>query len=268
LLLDGRETEDAALELRESYQYAVDDPDASVIFWLAFAAAQMETGRLQADVRDKALSIVDAGGDVARWAEEDATLARQREQVLHRLAAKLRGPQPKPKRLRRAKPLGVAFERGDVVRLRGPKSGREALAVVVAHNDGYPRGTLDPVVELLAWEGGALPTPREIASMPTVMCLNELQPGREPYHRPHLWIIFTALKRHVFSDEFGEVVARGIQRAPCGDHTRTDVFSEVGASSLSWSALCTYLDQEYADDLRVTLDASRKRGPSRFFRRR
>jgi hypothetical protein len=267
LLLDGRETEAAAEELLSSYQHAVEDPDESVVFWLALAAAQMETGRLQVTVRDKALAIIEAGGDVERWEEDDPSLARQRRKVLDRLATKLQGPQSKPKRLRRQKPLGVHFDLGDVVLLKARDADTRALAVVVAHAEGWPRGTVNPVVELLAWEGGDLPSTKEMGRLPTVMCVNDLHPEREPYHRPHMWTIFTAMEKDVFGAEHGEVVATGVDRKPCGDHRRTDVYSEVGHSSLSWRTLCLYLAQEYPEDLRVTMEQASKRRFPRPFRR-
>jgi hypothetical protein len=34
LLLDGHETDAAAEELLRCYQHAVDDPDASIVFWM------------------------------------------------------------------------------------------------------------------------------------------------------------------------------------------------------------------------------------------
>jgi hypothetical protein len=268
LLLDGHDTDAAAEQMMRSYQHAIADEDDVTVFWLAFAAAQIETGRLQDSVKEKALAIIAAGGDVGRWAEEDPTLARQREQVLDRLATKLRGRQAQPKRLRRQKSLGVAFDVGDVVLVRSRSGERRALAVVVAQDEGYPRGTVNPVVELLAWEGGDIPTRSQMETLPAVMHLNDLRPGHEPYLRPHLWVILTATKRDMFSSEHGEVVERGLQREPSGDHRRTDVFSEVGASSCAWPSLCLYLDQEYADELRLTLGTSRPRRRPRLLRRR
>jgi hypothetical protein len=258
LLLDGAETEAAAATVKERFGHALEDEDDSIVFWLAFAAAQMETGRLQDEVRDRALASIASGGDVERWAEDDPVLARQRQRVLDRLADKLKGPQPKPKRLRRPKPLGVSFELGDVIRLRSESGKREALAVVVAQNDGFPRGTVNPVVELLAWDGGALPTRAEMRTMPKVKHLNDLAPGRKPYLRPHLWVVFTARKNQIFGPEFGEVVERGVDRAPSGDPRCTDVNSEVGATSLTWPSLCAYLDNEYAEELQLTLDEKRR----------
>jgi hypothetical protein len=76
-ILEGLTAEEASDRLRASFKHALADQDESKIFWLALAAAQMETGRLQDDVRDRALAIIEGGGDVARWAEEDEGLARK-----------------------------------------------------------------------------------------------------------------------------------------------------------------------------------------------
>jgi hypothetical protein len=80
----------------------------------------MQTGRLQNDIRDRALSIIDAGSDLGRWREQDKKLARQHEKVLERLAEKLRGRQREPTRLKRPNPRPVGLDLGDVVRLRHP----------------------------------------------------------------------------------------------------------------------------------------------------
>ena len=101
-ILDGLSPEDATQRLLETFDDYLEEADTERLFWMALAAAQMETGRLLPDVCDRALAIIDGGGDVDRWREDgDESLARQRARVLERLAAKLRGPQPKPKRLRR-----------------------------------------------------------------------------------------------------------------------------------------------------------------------
>src|SRR4051812_18604342 len=92
LILDGVDAAAASQKLIDDYAPARQDPDDAPVFWLALAAAQMETGRLQDDARDRALAVIDAGGDVQRWQQEDPALGRQREKVLTRLADKLRGP--------------------------------------------------------------------------------------------------------------------------------------------------------------------------------
>jgi hypothetical protein len=101
-ILDGAAPDQATRSLVERYSRAAVGPDYATVFWTALAAAQMETGRLQADVRDRALAIIDAGADLDLWAESGNRGGRER--VLRRLAARLRGPQPPPKNLRRARP--------------------------------------------------------------------------------------------------------------------------------------------------------------------
>ena len=98
-----RSAEEATPRLLKSFEdYLGEDEDTEKLFWMVLAAAQFETGRMLPEVRDRALAIIEGGGDVNRSLEDgDEVLARQRLRVLERLAEKLRGPQPKPKRLRR-----------------------------------------------------------------------------------------------------------------------------------------------------------------------
>lgn len=122
----------------------------------------MQTGRLQDSVRDRALAIIEQGGDVDRWREESATLGRQREKVLRTLGEKLRGPQPAPKTIRRPKLRLSPLDVGDVVRVRGARTG-EALFVVVDIADTYPPGSTSPVVAGLLWDGDDVPDDTTLA---------------------------------------------------------------------------------------------------------
>jgi hypothetical protein len=69
-ILDGLSAEDATQRLLESFDEYLEEAETEKLFWMALAAAQMETGRLLPDVRDRALQIIDAGGDVDRWRED------------------------------------------------------------------------------------------------------------------------------------------------------------------------------------------------------
>ena len=163
-ILDDLSAEDATRRLLESFEDHLEEAGTEKLFWLALAAAQMETGRLLPEVRDRALRIIDAGGDVERWREDgDESVARQRARVLERLAAKLRGPQPKPKRLRRPVALSVPLEVGDAVRVRPQPEGKdEALVVVVGHGEGLAPGELYPIVR--RWRGRGAECRSAIAS--------------------------------------------------------------------------------------------------------
>ena len=69
-ILDELSPEDATQRLLESFAEYLEDAETESVFWMALAAAQMETGRLLPEVRDRALAIIDAGGDVDRRRED------------------------------------------------------------------------------------------------------------------------------------------------------------------------------------------------------
>jgi hypothetical protein len=104
-------------------------------FWIALAAAQHETGHLLDDVRDRALTAIDAGHDLEEW---DGNA--RRAATLQRLAARLRGPRSAPKRVRRPRPIDPGAEVGDVIHIVDHESGREALVAVISEEPGWPNG--------------------------------------------------------------------------------------------------------------------------------
>jgi len=210
------------------------DPYAANV-WIALAVAQFETGRLTDRVRDRALAFLTHGGDLARW--EGRTAERRR--VLDRWGAKLRGPQPAPKRIRPKRSYAVRFERGDVVHLRDPESDAEALVYVAALNED---GTW-PQVELLAWPGGEVPDAATITALPGV------PEGDHPTDmlRPK---IYTAHRDQAFGPHLGEVVARGVERPPLPRETRR--------TSTTWPQLARSLGEpRYRDGLALALDPER-----------
>jgi hypothetical protein len=204
-VLEGLSPEDATARLVKRFDdYLGEDENTEKLFWVALAAAQFETGRLLAEVRDRAIAIIERGGDVARWREDgDDVLARQRERVLERLAEKLRGRQPKPKRLRRPPPLpSLAFEVGDVVRVHDEHGENESLVLVVGHMN-EPGVERAPIVAALDWEGGAIPD-RDALSR-----LDILPDPYAPRRRLLIWVSTTS-KRDIFGPHVGEVVANDV----------------------------------------------------------
>lgn len=253
-ILDKIPPEELTARLVSSYAAQADDPGDGLVFWLALAAAQQETGRLDPGVRDRALSILDRGGDVDRWDEEDPGLAKQRKKVLDRLREKLSGPQPAPKRLRRPVPHGVAFNVGDAVLLRSP-GGKRAIVVVVGHQPGWPKGTEKPVVELLLWDDtGELPTPELMATAPPLHDDGEitLVPGEAPLPvRPNLFSVHTARKEWAFNPAIGEVIATGIPRPPAGDYRDGSVMTgQVILSGVQWRWFGAFMDHPDYEKIR------------------
>jgi hypothetical protein len=202
-ILDGLSTGEATARLVKSFEDTLrEGEDTEKLFWIALAAAQFETGRLLPEIGERALEIIDAGGDVARWREDgDEVLARQRARVLQRLASKLRGPRPKPKRLRRQPAFSVPFDVGDVVRVHDEAGEQEALVVVVGHVD--LRDERDPVVAALDWDGGSVPDPDTLAR------LSVLPDPYAPDRQLLIWVTTTS-KKEVFGPHLGEVVAKSV----------------------------------------------------------
>jgi hypothetical protein len=94
LIGDGFSAEEATAALVESYRTALGDPDEGQVFWLSLALTQWKTGRLQDQVRDRALSVIESGADLDWWREQG--LARRREAVLNRFRDQLVAPQRPP----------------------------------------------------------------------------------------------------------------------------------------------------------------------------
>jgi hypothetical protein len=207
-VLDGLDPLAASERVLTDYESSFQDPEDAVVAWLALALAQHETGRLQDDVRDRALAIIAAGADLERWQEENPPFVVRRRRALDRLAAKLTGPQPRERRLRRTKPVvGVSFDAGEVVHLRGD-GGTEALFAVVG-------GGSRPIVAPLLWEGGKVPAREELERLPGL-----LEEARAPWQAPErigpisrvVFEVSTLAKDELFTEELGSVVARDVHR--------------------------------------------------------
>jgi hypothetical protein len=68
-------TEEITKQMIDEYPDEILDSDDGLIFWFTLADTQWNLGRLMPDVRDRALELLDNGGDLARWREEDPKLA-------------------------------------------------------------------------------------------------------------------------------------------------------------------------------------------------
>ena len=94
------------------------DGESGYLFWLTIALLQWEYGHLTEPIKEKALAILSSNVDDERWAEASPSDRRKRRQVMEQLAAKLRTPQVKPKKLRPYVRKRNRFQVGDVLSLR------------------------------------------------------------------------------------------------------------------------------------------------------
>ena len=114
LLHRGKTTEEITKQMIDEYSDEILDPDDGPIFWFALADTQWNLGRLMPDVREQALDLLDKGGDLARWRDEDLKLAVVRENALKELQQKLNSPQPPEKKISPYRLYSCKWEIGDV----------------------------------------------------------------------------------------------------------------------------------------------------------
>ena len=163
LIQDRVEDTEATQQVLEDFREYLDDEDDGPVVWLALAVSQSQIGRLAPEVRDKALSVIEAGADLERWAEE-ARMLEQRRVVLEKTRQQLLGTQPKPKKLRRRRMRYVTdLHAGDVLSFRG-SSGR--LALVRVRRLDPDRGSIAPIVKVLQYARTVEPGVEEIATLP------------------------------------------------------------------------------------------------------
>jgi hypothetical protein len=170
---------------------------------------------LQPAVRDRALALIEAGGDVDLWEESGQRAARER--VLRRLAERLRGPQPAPKRLRGPRPgPDPGVEVGDVVRLWSSDRRRSALFWVYGMH--HYRQERWPRLLGLFWDGGQVPGPADLADLPYLseVDLSAFDGDEVPDYIgvafPHVVTVIVSRRGDELRPELGEVVAHGVRR--------------------------------------------------------
>lgn len=152
LVADGARGEDATNALITEWGDALDDHDEACAFWLALADTQWKVGRLEDRVRDRALTIIDSGEDLARFAH-DRHLADRRRVVLDRLRDEITSPQGAPARLRKpfrsVSPVAI----GDVFwfTMLDDRVLLRCVAITGDERDNYP------TVEVLDWPGQETP---------------------------------------------------------------------------------------------------------------
>ena len=151
LLDDSVEDSEATRLTLDKFEKYLEEPDSVAL--IAFAVTQSKLGRLEPDVRDRALAIIDAGADLAVWERENPKLLPKRRAVLGKARAQLTGPQTARRRVRPPKRVLSGLAAGDVLALALPQ--RLALLRVVRVRT-HRRGET-PVLEELDFDGTEVP---------------------------------------------------------------------------------------------------------------
>jgi len=152
LLEDGVEDAVATQLTAERFRAYLEEPDGVAL--LAFAVTQSKLGRLDPDIRDRALALFDRGADLEAWERDNPKLLPKRRAVLEKARAQLTGQQPPRRRVRPPKRISSGLAAGDVLALELPRHVTLLRVVrVLAHRRGET-----PVLEELDFDGIEVPT--------------------------------------------------------------------------------------------------------------
>ena len=110
----GKKGSDITKELITEYTDIIESYDESENFWLALAETQWSLGRLEDNVKEKALYYIREGRSLKLWNEENRKKAKIREKVLEELKNKLLSEQPEEKHISQYKLYQCEWKLGDV----------------------------------------------------------------------------------------------------------------------------------------------------------
>lgn len=161
LIGEGLSPTDAVNRLSTEYSSSLHDPDEAPVFWLALADTGWRLGRLDEQVRQNALDVINSGQDLARW--ENSRDRNKRDQVLAKLQTLLLSPPPPPKRIAKRVKSANDWQVGEILGFQ-LTSERWVLLRVIGHHED--RGGRSAVCELLNWIGESLPSRSEIERLP------------------------------------------------------------------------------------------------------
>jgi hypothetical protein len=145
LIGDGLSAEDATGNLLAEYSSSLDDPGDGPPFWLGLAVTQWKCGRLQAEVKERALKVIDSGVDLERWSG-NTRLANARRAVLAKTRELLLSAQPPARRLTKPFRQSNEWDVGELVSYR-TTSGKYVVLRVLGHH--VDKGGKAPEIDLL-----------------------------------------------------------------------------------------------------------------------
>ena len=165
----GKTNEEAMQEIIDKYQELLEDEEDRGVFWLALADTQWNLGRLDEQVKEQALEIIELGTDLKRW-EINEKLYNKRKEILEKLKEKLLSPQPEEKRMPKYRTYKCEWENGDVFAYQlkseyAKEQGLENRYLIIQkidEIDWYPCSTI-PLVRVKITEDKTIPkTEKEI----------------------------------------------------------------------------------------------------------
>ena len=164
----GRTAEEASEEMIRENSGIIGDEEEEPLFWFALAAVEWEYGRLQENVKERALCFTDHDGGQERWGD----LEKEWRQTVLDLKETLLSAQPPVKRVRKIKAYENDWELGSVFayRFNSPYSqekgylGKYFVFRVVSKTIWYPNQII-PVIQLYNWTGDCIPDIEQVRTM-------------------------------------------------------------------------------------------------------
>lgn len=151
------------------------DPQVACLVYFALAETLWRYGCLGDELRNRAVALIDAGGDVRYWREQSAAAARAREKVLRQLKERLLSAQPPLKQVA-AKPQKppkkqLSASVGAVFALDLPGGDTAVLKFVGLREGGA--GREEAVFRVLPWRGRTRPSEESLKPLAEQVVLVE-----------------------------------------------------------------------------------------------
>ena len=164
----GNNGEQASKEMIAEFEWAWSDEDDAPVFWFAMADMQWNYGRLQEEVKKKALYYLNDMKNLQRWEYENLKMSEKRKQVLNELRKKLNTLQPPEKKVSQYRLYHCQWKVGDMYayQLEGEYAkerglnGKYLLFYKIAESIWWP-GHVIPVVYIKLTENNEIPKTRE-----------------------------------------------------------------------------------------------------------
>lgn len=213
---DGKSPTAARKEVLKVWGEVLSDPDDGPIIWIALAATQLERKCLEKEVRENAMAVLDAGGDIHRWRESPNDF-RARKSALARLRTRLAKTKPAAKKVvtAKAKPKKRFIESkdnfplGEVFAYR-MLSGKYVLLHVIDYG-GDEKFGYTPLFAVLDWFRDRLPSPEEVQSIP-------LKTRDDEYRGPNWPCMMSIYRKHEHELPADRVVRLNVVRRPHTDN--------------------------------------------------
>jgi len=231
LLEDHVPDEEARRRVLDQWTHLVGS-DEEHLLWLALAGAQWQVGRLDDDVKARAIRVIDAGAGLELWAEVGPKALAQRRSALAKFRAQLSGPEPARKTLRRPWRHATDLVPGQVLVFRAAND--QAALLRVARVDEHRIGVA-PIVEWLDWSGDTVPSERKIRRM---------RPRIDTRFRPPRPVTYRVARHRRKDPDWSDVgfsVAEGVTLTRSGDE-QCEAWNHF-----PWSGLKMVLERELAE---------------------